>query len=280
VSSWHWPCASSRRRHHWHPHCTGWHARPSPLIVIDIAPAGTYIHPPSSSSLSSHQLARVAVPLSSPSSLPLSSDWLAHVSPRRRISWHARPSTSSTTLCHHGTGHACHLVVVVVAAAASCICIRNLLVVVLPWSFHALVVVVVAAVGFRVVVVVVAAYPSPLPSFLLLSSGLLSPWNWQHAPFCHRRHRPPVVVTATHIPWSVIGISLASSLPSVVIDIVHVVVVSLLFPGWRCQAMPATEYGAGVCGCQAAPYGCVWIEMGGCRGTCDSKRNENEVTLT
>ena len=98
-------------------------------------------------------------------------------------------------LCHHGTGHACHLVVVVAAAAASCIRICNLLVVVLPWSFHALVVVVVAAVGFRVVVVVVAAYPSPLPSFLLLSSGLLSPII-----------RPSILSTGQEMPARIVGL--------------------------------------------------------------------------
>ena len=38
VPPWHWPCASSRRRH-WHPRHTG--VRPPLLVVIDIAPAGT-----------------------------------------------------------------------------------------------------------------------------------------------------------------------------------------------------------------------------------------------
>jgi len=46
VPPWHWPCASSRRHRHWHLHRTSWHTRLSPLVIIDIAPAGTHIHPP------------------------------------------------------------------------------------------------------------------------------------------------------------------------------------------------------------------------------------------
>ena len=128
--------------------------------------------------------------------------------------WHQLTRASillwlSSMLCHHDTGHARHLVII----AISCVCIRtHIVIVVLPWLSLSL-----SSPLWACVLLVVTptvprhrhrfhccrAYPSPPPSFLSPSSAFPCRCH-----FSVPTSSSLVVVTATHIPWSVTGLAL------------------------------------------------------------------------